>query len=125
MNLKQVFGDVGPKAKVAPTVSICYLNGAIRFNKATVEILGLKKGDNLVFFQDEDSPADWYFKKSTCGGSIQLRAQGNLLYVYCASIARPLLKSREISQESARFYLGDAHQVCGEGYWKILTDRVK
>lgn len=125
MKLKQVFGDAGQKTKAAPTVSICYLNGAIRFNRSTVEILGLKKGDSLVFFQDEDNPADWYFKKSTDGGSVQLRTQGNLLYVYCASIARPILKSRKISQESARFYLSDAQQVCGQGYWKILTENVK
>lgn len=125
MKLKQVFGDAGLKTKAAPTVSICYLNGAIRFNKATVEILGLKKGDNLVFFQDEDKPADWYFKKSKCEGSVQLRTQGNLLYIYCASIARPILKSREIVQESARFYLSDAQLACGEGYWKILPEKIK
>lgn len=95
MKLKQVFGDSGQKTKAAPTVSICYLNGAIRFSRSTV------------------------------GGSVQLRAQGNLLYVYCASIARPILKSRKISQESARFYLSDAQQVCGQGYWKILTENVK
>lgn len=125
MKLKQVFGEGSPKTKAAPTVSICYLNGAIRLNKATVELLGLKKGDNLVFFQDEDKPADWYFKKSTCEGSVQLKAQGSLLYLYCASIARVLLRSRKISQDSARFYLSDAQETCGEGYWKILPEIVK
>nr|WP_129732304.1 hypothetical protein [Parabacteroides goldsteinii] len=125
MKLKQLFGDAGQKTKAAPTVSVCFWNGAFRFNKATFEILGLKKGDGLVFFQDEDNPTDWYFKKSTSRGSIQLKAQGNTLYVYSTSIARPLLASRKISQESARFYLSDAQQVCGQGYWKIQTENVK
>lgn len=129
MRLKQVFAGTSQKKKAAPTVSFCYFNGAIRFNKSTAEILGLKKGDSLVFFQNEDDPTDWYFKKSAAGGSIQLKAQGNILYVYCASIARVLLESRE-SREirvSAQFYLSDAQQICGcgSGYWKILPDIIK
>lgn len=124
MRLKQVFAGTSQKKKAAPTVSFCYFNGAIRFNKSTAEILGLKKGDSLVFFQNEDDPTDWYFKKLAAGGSIQLKAQGNILYVYCASIARVLLESREI-RVSAQFYLSDAQQICGTGYWKILPDIIK
>lgn len=123
MKLKQVSGESSQKAKAAPTVAFCYLNGAIRFNKATVELLGLKKGDNLAFFQDEDNPTAWYFTKSTNRGSIQLKAQGTMLYNYSASIARVLLKSRGITQESARFYINEV-KVEGK-YWEILTEKLK
>lgn len=104
-------------------MAFCYLNGAIRFNKATVELLGLKKGDNLAFYQDEENPTAWYFTKAGTRGSIQLKEQGTMLYNYSAAIARVLLKSRGITQESARFYINEV-KVEGK-YWEILTEKLK
>lgn len=48
-------------------------SGCISFNRKAVVAIGLKPGDKLIFFQDEENPKDWYMKISKNKGA-ELRA---------------------------------------------------
>lgn len=61
MKLKPFTEQLRVKREPAPTVVMDYRNGRIHFNARTVEMLDLKAGTPISFFQDEDSPQDWYF----------------------------------------------------------------
>lgn len=121
MRLKQIMGTTASKAKAAPTICLGYFNGRIYFNAPTAQLLALKEGDNLAFFQDEDIPADWYFTKSTALGSGKLKTAGNSLSMHNCGIARPILQSRGLS-DSANFFIS-SEMVEGK-YFKILNESI-
>jgi len=120
MKLKQVTGSSQSKAKSAPTVSLNFLNGRIYFNAPTVQLLGLKEGDSLAFYQDEENPKDWYFTKAKIDGSVQLRDANKALAAFNGGIARRILQS--VGRDgTAGFFIAE-EKVEGK-YWRILTDR--
>ncbi|MCL6101012.1 MAG: hypothetical protein M1292_00755 [Bacteroidetes bacterium] len=124
MKLKQVFAaSSASKAKIAPTVSINYFNGRMRFNAPTVVLLDLKESDKLAFYQDEESPRDWYFMKSKGVGSLPLKVTQNskALCVNNAKLVRPMLQSMGISTPT-QFLIGE--ELVEGLYWKILSDKI-
>ena len=123
MKLKQIFAtSSASKAKIAPTVSINYFNGRIRFNFPTVELLELSDKDRLSFFQDEESPKDWYFMKSKGPGSLPLKVTQNskALCINNAKLVRPMLRSMGVSNPT-QFLIGE--QPIEGKYWHILSEK--
>ena len=47
--------------------------GLITFNRTAAEMLGLHEGGKIVFFQDENSPFDWFIKKSDSRNAFAMR----------------------------------------------------
>lgn len=121
MKLKQVSGSNQQKAKSAPTVALNFINGRISFNAPTVGLLGLKEGDSLAFYQDEENPKDWYFIKDKIAGSVQLKSVNEALQATSGPIARKILHSAEC-YGTGKFFI--AEEKTGDKYWKILTDRI-
>jgi hypothetical protein len=124
MKLKQILGSPQSKNKPAPTLSVGYCNGRLYINAPSVELLSLKEGDQLAFFQDTDNPQDWYFSKSDLNGSLTLKLVKSALVTFNAGVARGLLKSLDI-HDSTVFFISSSPVTIGEQrYWKILTDKI-
>jgi hypothetical protein len=122
MNLEQVFvASAATKAKAAPTVSINYFNGRMRFNGPRVELLDLNDSDKLAFFKDKENPKDWYFMKSKTAGSLPLIKQSKALCVNNAKLVRPMLEAMGITRP-VQLYISE-EKVDGK-YWKILSDKI-
>lgn len=123
MKLRQIMPGVGSmKGTPAPTVSICYFNGRIGFNKPTCEILALGAGRPVAFYQDEEHPTDWYFTKENIPGALKAIAEKSTGNISCNNtiLARRILSSLNLHQ-SQRFYV-DPAPVEGK-YYKILTNQ--
>jgi hypothetical protein len=124
MNLEQIFvASAATKAKAAPTVSINYHNGRMRFNVATVELLEFKESDMLAFFHDRDSPKDYYFMKSKGAGAHPFIRDNNSkgLSINNAKLVRPMLEAMGITRP-VQLYISE-EKVDGK-YWKILSDKI-
>jgi hypothetical protein len=123
MKLKQVIGTPAQKAKIAPTISLCYYNGRAIINAPSAEIFSLKAGDHIAFFQDEHATTDWYFTESKTTDGLPLKAKGKSLMGCNGGIVRGLMKS--VNQyDSVTFYTSTEKVVVdGKGYWKILTNK--
>ena len=72
MKLKE-FSTTGIKSLKGIATITFTKSGCISFNRKAVETIGLKAGDKLIFFQDEENPKDWYMKISEDKGA-ELRA---------------------------------------------------
>ena len=72
MKLKE-FSTTGIKSLKGIATITFTKSGCISFNRKAVETIGLKTGDKLIFFQDEENPKDWYMKISEDKGA-ELRA---------------------------------------------------
>lgn len=52
--------DVRPRISIYPT-------GLIRFTTPAIDLLGIKPGDKLAFYQNEKDPQEWYIGKDPSG----------------------------------------------------------
>ena len=73
MKLKE-FSTTGIKSLKGIATITFTKSGCISFNRKAVETIGLKTGDKLIFFQDEENPKDWYMKISEDKGAELRRA---------------------------------------------------
>jgi hypothetical protein len=109
------------------TLSVNGKWGLICFSKGAVRALGLKAGQGVEFFQDEESVADWFVRCSEGSDAIVLRGGNNsgVLRFSSLILARGILgavQGRE-RYEFCRFPIQEkAMEVDGEdGYYLIIT----
>lgn len=119
MNLKPFTEKPRVKRESAPTINMDYRNGRINFNRRTVEMLGLKAGDPIAFFQSGDYPGDWYFACQEKPGCYRLvcdskKAESGRLKVISGPVVRAILRSRGL-YDAQTFIIGDKE----EEYWPI------
>jgi hypothetical protein len=89
--IKEIVPKSRPNGK--PTISFTK-SGAIRFSKASAEMLDLEPGMFVKFYQDEDSPLDWFVKVEKEGLPIRKATQSEKYPAFaanCASISNMLL----------------------------------
>ena len=60
--------------KIIPSISVTP-KGKMKINQAAAVALDIKPGDTINYYQDENSPTDWYIKKET-GGRVTARSAG-------------------------------------------------
>jgi hypothetical protein len=123
MKLKQILGSPIAKSKPAPTLSAGYYNGRLYFNDPSVKLLSLNENDLIAFFQDEDNPSDWYFKKVNSYG-LKLKFAGKALVTFNSGIARGILRSVNLHDSSTFFISSEPVKIGNELFWKILTDNI-
>lgn len=66
-------------------------SGTMVFNQAVVECMGLKVGDKIAFAQDQESPSDFYMRK-TEGDGAKLRENKKTLFCNMAAFAKNFLR---------------------------------
>lgn len=118
MKLKPFTEQLRVKREPAPTVVMDYRNGRIHFNARTVEMLDLKAGTPISFFQDEDSPQDWYFALKELPGCHYLKPSGasQALRAVSGPLVRALLRSRKL-YDNQTFIIGPVK----DGYYPIKS----
>lgn len=64
--------NAGPTKRdgLSPRIRVNTKAGLFGFNENGCKLLGVKSGDQVVVFQDQDSPTDWYIEKVEKGGFI-------------------------------------------------------
>jgi len=129
MKLKQIPAGINRRME-APTISVYPYNRKLFFNAPSVKLLSLNAGECISLFQDEDSPKDWYFHKTSpegrTAGSVRLNAMAGreALLVYHGAAAQAILRSIG-SYETTTFYIANEQvQIDEKAYWKILTDKI-
>lgn len=126
MNLvKQVSTKLG-RGRTALMVSV-NKNGVIRLNEPAVEYLSMFPGNKINFYQDKDSPKDWFIKIEDDGIVLrEKKSYGKGLLLQSASITRDMIKS--LGFES-RFMALLAKEPLNfnntEGFYAILTSSAK
>ncbi len=85
------------------TVTVNMYSSNVIFNMPAISHVGLKKGDRIVFTQDENS-GNWYFFKTGSNDSFPLRqyAASNMLAFNCKNLCKKIITSTE----------KDAYKVC-------------
>lgn len=61
-----------------PSLHINTKTGLFNFSKAACDLLNIKDGDRIAFYQDEEEPTDWYIEKVTTEKGFPLRAKDNI-----------------------------------------------
>lgn len=105
------------RAAALPALTANPSDSRIRLNLRARVALGLKRGDKVSSYRDEESPTrDWYIAKRGGRGSLTLDGTvGNHLYGTSEALSRELMASARATKQR-RFVLAPA----GEGYLKIV-----
>ncbi|MCU6767376.1 hypothetical protein OCV73_00165 [Barnesiella propionica] len=102
MKLKE-FSTVGRKALNGIATISFNKKGFIGINAAAAESIGIKSGERIVFFQDEDNPEDWYFDVSPDKGALlRNHTTGKGFACNFSVVATEVLKSTK-NKDFARF----------------------
>ncbi|AEL24331.1 hypothetical protein [Cyclobacterium marinum] len=78
------------------SVTINRKTGLVSFNQASIKQIGLRDGQLISFYQDEENPIKWYFFYSENGFRLRLASGGNMRFG-CKHLAGDILKSLEVS----------------------------
>lgn len=123
------YGDdcLHAKATLAPCISFSK-SGLIRFNGRAVELLTLREGDQVKFFQNKRLPKEWYLaivKKEGIPIRNTSSVQGrNVLALNSSFIVRTMQKSLELSSDiSITVPVGVAPDE--NGWWSLITSAYK
>ena len=78
-----------------PALRVSRSAGLITFNREAADALGVLTGGKIIFLQDEESPEDWFIKKSDSQEAFELRPGKNQTSMDLNSthIARRILAS--------------------------------
>lgn len=118
MKLKE-FSTCGRKALKGMATITFSKSGCIGLNNKTVESMGLKPGDKLVFFQDEDNPRDWYMGVGKEKGAELRLGSGTSGSLFC-NFSFVVQEVFESTQTKGRVKFQVASR-CENGVFAIIT----
>jgi hypothetical protein len=109
-----------------PVIRISKSAGLISLNASAAAAIGLAAGDRIVFVQDEDSPRDWYIKKSTDDNAFPVRDDEGRKDLNSSHIAHRIINSAQKASDkewqAAGFKLqANPVEMDGENYYLIIT----
>lgn len=117
MKLKE-FSTVGGKALNSVATISFNKKGFIGISVTAAELIGIKKGDRIVFYQDEEHPEDWYFDISSEKGAIlRNHTSGKGFACNYSIVAIEVLKSTK-NKDIARFQISTEKE---NGIYAIIT----
>lgn len=118
MKLKE-FSTRGRKALKGIATITFSKSGCIGLNGSAVETMGVKSGDKLIFFQDEENPRDWYIQVTQDKGAELRLGSGTSGGLYCnfAFVVQEVFKSMQL-KDRAKFQIST--QV-DNGMYAIIT----
>ncbi len=102
-------------------------NGVIRLNELVVEHLILCSGNKINFYQDKDSPKDWFIKIEDDGLVLrEKKSYGKGLLLQSASITRDMIKSLVFESRFTALLAKEPLNFNNtEGFYAILTSSAK
>lgn len=111
----------GVRISTLPTISL-NRGGKINLNPAALAKLGLKFGDKISLFKDENDPEQWYVGKDISDGFVTKENKGSAWFT-SRSIACDLLDSLNIDHKgTVRFNLEESdlkHEK--QALWSLFT----
>jgi hypothetical protein len=125
-NRSNIKSPVGNRNKRA-TVSVNGKTGLIGFSKRAAQAMELKPGSGVVFFQDEESGADWFVKCSEDAEAIVLRENdSSSMFLFNSSVLAQSILNAAQCRERYVFCVfpiqEKAMKIEGEdGYHLIIT----
>lgn len=101
--------------------------GAILFSAKATKLICIDKDSYIEFLQDEDSPQDWYIKKSNEEIGLRCRhAANSSIMVNSAIVSNKILESINNINESVGFLISKKPiKVDDEELWLIITSSAK
>jgi|688.fasta_scaffold687957_3 hypothetical protein len=98
--------------------------GASNISKKAQEMMGLKEGDSVAIYQDNDNPADWYMAKDKDGFQCRRNTAG--LMFNSAMIANSILDCFSYEGKSFSFLIGSEPLMQGkQELWPIITASIQ
>ena len=114
----------GAKASATPIMHFAK-TGVISFNGSAVNLVGLKKGDNIKFFQSGKNPKEWYFAKVEKDGfpvrNVYDKASKGLM-LNNSFTCKSIMKALNVSKG---FKVQIGSEPDAEGWWSLITSGVK
>lgn len=95
--------DVKGKSLVKP--KICFTKtGSVFFNTGATELLKIKKGDKVLFFQSDENQDEWYVAKDPRGFPLRINAgRPTELICNCQKVKLLLFKSINCEKDGHSF----------------------
>lgn len=122
MKLKS-YNATNCQARILGTFVTISKSGMLSISSEACRLIGIKDNTKVEFFQDEESPEDWYIGLSKAEGAFHIRAKEKN-GVYCiqnAFLARTIRDSIKFSESgSARFMISKEFEQ-GGGTGKVFA----
>ena len=84
-----------------------HYTGRILLSKGLTDLMGLKAGDNITIFQDEEEPTDWYLAKTKKGGfPVSGRGGKHSYYLNSSEMVRKIFGSLNYRELSGSMFVG-------------------
>ncbi|WP_303181412.1 hypothetical protein [uncultured Butyricimonas sp.] len=118
MKLKE-FSTRGRKALKGIATITFSKSGCIGLNQKAVEAMGVKSGDKLIFFQDEENPTDWYLQVAQDKGAELRLGSGTSGGLFCnfAFVVQEVFDSTK-TKDRAKFQISTQAE---NGMYAIIT----
>jgi len=102
--------------------------GLISFSASVMDKLKLSEGTKIVFVQDEESPIDWYIKKSNDENAFPIRiletGRGDLNSTHIVNRILASIENGREKYNSVSFRLQtNPVKIEGEQYYLIITSK--
>jgi hypothetical protein len=106
-----------------PAVRITHSAGTFCFNKEAVELMELAHDSSVVICQDEDSPRDFYVRKSENPAAFKLRQKINTYHMLfsCGKVARQILATAKMDKSASFRISKEKIEMGGGTYFLIIT----
>ncbi|MDE5525671.1 hypothetical protein [Elizabethkingia meningoseptica] len=109
-----------------PMIRLNKKSGLFTFNGQCVEKIGIDPNKDLLrFFQDEDSPKDWFICLSSDSGfKVRVDKAGcKAAFMNNTALVRALIKTLNIPEDCNSFIIGAATELNGVKYWPLLLNK--
>ena len=94
-------------------------SGIITFNQQLINELKLVQKRKISFFQDEDSPKDWYIKLDTINGiPLKEKKNSSILYIQYKNLSDKILESLNSKNKSLKIRVSTQLH---EGMYSLIT----
>jgi len=98
--------------------------GLFTISKPMIKKIGLMPTDKLSFFQDEDSPKDWYLCiDQDKGTAIRFKRCGTC-QMNNALLLKELVDSLNIPYDCDSFIIGSPTELNGNKYYPLLLNKI-
>lgn len=106
-----------------PAIRFDYKKGVIGISKEAAEMMKLKEGDKVEFFQDEKNKEDWYIGKTKNSDGLIVRSNGKMsgLLLNNVVVCRKIAESAGIEQSASYLVSKKSIKHNGHDLWPIIT----
>lgn len=107
------------------TMRMSLKTGLFTFTKSAKEKIGIDaEKDKIMFFQDEESPKDWFVCKSKEGFTVRTGSDDTTLHFNASTLKEQLRKTHQSVGTSVLFHIGGETVIDGVNYYPLLLKRI-